>query len=161
MPTTSFHFLYPPRSHALPTTLLDALRARGLRVTPQRAIILEAIEQLPGHMTAEQIYTHVQQVNSYINLATIYRTLELLLELDLMTEADMGTGATAYALHTHATHHHAVCRSCGRSFEFSHELFEPLTAALCLRYAFVADVDHTVIFGWCQSCTGHPQAAES
>ena len=44
----------------MPTILLDALRARGLRVTPQRAIILEAIEQLPGHMTAEQIYTHVQ-----------------------------------------------------------------------------------------------------
>lgn len=134
-------------------TLINSLKARGVRVTPQRAIILNVIEQMPGHMTAEEIYDHVQQVNSYVNLATVYRTLQLLRELDLVTEADMGTGASHYALRTHATHHHAVCRSCGRSIEFPHELMLPLIDMLHQTYGFVADADHTVLFGWCRSCT--------
>ena len=100
------------------TGLLDELKSRGYRVTPQRAIILEAIEKLPGHLTAEDVYAAVQKVNSYINLATVYRTLDLLKELDLITDADMGTGATQYALRSHGPHHHAICRVCGRSFEF-------------------------------------------
>jgi Fur family ferric uptake transcriptional regulator len=134
------------------TTLIDALKTRGVRVTPQRAIILNVIEQMPGHMTAEEIYDRVQQVNGYINLATVYRTLELLSELDLVTGADMGTGAAHYALHTHATHHHAVCRICGRSIEFPHELLLPLIDNLRLNYGFVADADHTALFGWCNNC---------
>ncbi len=138
-------------------TLIESLRSRGLRVTPQRAIILNAIEQMPGHMTAEQIYEQVQRVNSYVNLATVYRTLDLLRELDLVTEADMGTGATHYALHTHATHHHAVCRTCGRSLEFPHALLAPLLDALQSTYGFHPDADHTVIFGWCAACA--PAAA--
>jgi Fur family ferric uptake transcriptional regulator len=133
-------------------TLIDALKSRGLRVTPQRAIILNAIEQIPGHMTVEQIYEQVQRVNSYINLATVYRTLDLLRELELVTEADMGASATHYALHTHATHHHAVCRACGHSLEFPHELLSPLLDTLRTDYRFFADADHTVIFGWCDAC---------
>lgn len=134
-------------------TLLETLKQRGLRVTPQRAIILATIEQMPGHMTAEQIYEQVRRVNSYINLATVYRTLELLCELELVTQADMGTGATHFALHTHATHHHAVCRTCGCSIEFPHDLLTPLLDALHNHYQFHADADHTVIFGWCDGCT--------
>jgi Fe2+ or Zn2+ uptake regulation protein len=132
--------------------LIESLKSRGLRVTPQRAIILNTIEQIPGHMTAEQIYEQVQRVSSYINLATVYRTLDLLRALDLVTEADMGTGATHYALHTHATHHHAVCRTCGRSLEFPHALLAPLLDSLRTTYGFSADADHTVIFGWCAAC---------
>ncbi|MCB0162466.1 MAG: transcriptional repressor, partial [Caldilineaceae bacterium] len=71
--------------------LVRDLKLRGVRVTPQRAIILEAIEQLPGHMTAEEIYNAVQAVNAYISLATVYRTLDLLREMGLVTEARMGT----------------------------------------------------------------------
>jgi Fur family ferric uptake transcriptional regulator len=133
-------------------TLINALKTRGIRVTPQRAIILQAIEQIPGHMTVEDIFARVERVNSYINLATVYRTLDLLRELDLVTESDMGAGATHYALRTHATHHHAVCRSCGRSIEFPHEVLTPLIDLLRRDYHFVADADHTVLFGWCDGC---------
>ena len=76
-----------------PGFLLQELKRRGVRVTPQRAIILEAIEQMPGHITAEDVYVAVQQVNRYINLATVYRTLDLLRELDLIIETDMGASA--------------------------------------------------------------------
>ena len=132
--------------------LVEELKSRGLRVTPQRAIILEAIETQSGHLTAEEVFAAVQKVNSYINLATVYRTLELLRELDLITESDMGTGATHYALRSHGPHHHAICRTCGRSFEFSHHLLEPFLHQLADEHAFVADAHHIVIFGWCESC---------
>jgi Fur family ferric uptake transcriptional regulator len=136
--------------------LIEALKTRGIRVTPQRAIILDAIERLQGHITAEEVFGAVQRVNSYINLATVYRTLDLLKELDLVSEADMGTGATHYALRIHGIHHHAVCRTCGRTFEFPHELVAPMTSQLRECYHFVADADHTVIFGWCEGCLRPP-----
>ena len=71
------------------STLVDDLRTRGVRVTPQRAIILETIAQLPGHVTAEEIYAAVQEVSPYISLATVYRTLDLLKEIGLITESRM------------------------------------------------------------------------
>ena len=98
--------------------LVEQLKSRGIRVTPQRAIILDAIEHMAGHFTAEDVFAAVQKVSSYINLATVYRTLDLLKELDVVSDADMGTGATHFALRTHGPHHHAICRVCGRSFEF-------------------------------------------
>lgn len=133
-------------------SLIDALKERGMRVTPQRAIILEAMENLPGHVTAEEIFTVVKDVNAYVSLATVYRTLELLRELGLVTESHMGTGTTHYALHTHGTHHHAICRNCEMSIELPHDFFRTLAHQLEQDYGFVADTDHTVVFGWCRHC---------
>ena len=133
--------------------LVEELKRRGVRVTPQRAIILEAIEQMPGHITAEDVFTAVQRVNRYINLATVYRTLDLLRELDLIIETDMGASAVQFALCTHAAHHHAVCRRCGRSFEFPDDLLTPVIDGLATHYHFTADARHVVIFGWCKSCS--------
>jgi Fur family ferric uptake transcriptional regulator len=135
-----------------PHSLVARLRARGIRVTPQRAMILQAIETLPGHITAEEVHSAVQRNSPYVNLATVYRTLDLLRGLDLVTVANMGTGATHYALHTHATHHHAICRSCGRSLEFPPEMLDGFMESLEREYGFVAAANHIVIFGWCARC---------
>ena len=132
--------------------LVDEIKERGVRITPQRAIILEAIEEMPGHVTAEEVYARVQQVNAYISLTTIYRTLDLLCELGLLTQTNMGTATTHYALHTHATHHHALCRSCGRTFELPDDLFAPVVDVLRDEHQFEADIDHLVVFGRCWTC---------
>ena len=79
--------------------LIDTVKAQGMRMTPQRAIIFDAIEKLEGHITAEDIFAEVQQVNPYINLATIYRTLELLQELDLITPTNLGQNQTYFVKH--------------------------------------------------------------
>lgn len=133
-------------------SLISDLKTRGLRVTPQRAIILEAIEGLAGHVTAEDIFAVVQQTSSYISLATVYRTLDLLKELGLITESNMGTGTTHYALISHGPHHHAVCRKCNRSIELPHNAFTPIVERLRSEYDFIADANHIVILGWCQEC---------
>ncbi len=132
--------------------LVEELRARGVRMTPQRAIILQTIEQLPGHLTAEEIYATVQETSPYISLATVYRTLDLLNEMGLISETRMGKTTTHYALKAHATHHHAVCRICQRTYELPDDLFAPLVERLAREYGFVADVDHAVIHGWCAQC---------
>ncbi len=140
------------RTMSSQANLLNELKGHGIRVTPQRAIILDVIGALTGHFTADDVFNAVQKVNNYINIATVYRTLELLTELDMVTESNMGAGATHYALHSHGPHHHAICRTCGRSLEFPHELLLSTFHRLQEQFGFVADAHHVVIFGWCTSC---------
>lgn len=140
--------------------LVEELKSHGIRVTPQRAIILDAMEDMAGHFTAEDVYAAVQKVSAYINIATVYRTLDLLKELEIITDADMGGGAMHYALRTHGPHHHAICRTCGRSFEFPHTLLEPAIDRLNDEFDFVADAHHVVIFGWCTCCLQKPTPPE-
>lgn len=131
-----------------PQNLIAELKDRGVRVTPQRAIILQAIESLKGHITAEQIFNEVHQVNSYISLATVYRTLDLLKEMGLLTESHMGTGTAHYALRTHGPHHHAVCRATQKTIELPPDFFDEVVQRLKEEYNFVVDDHHIVMFGW-------------
>ena len=140
------------RPNNQPSPLIAELRGRGLRITPQRVIILQAIESLSGHVTVEEIYTAVQEVNAYISLATVYRTLDMLKDLGLVAESNMGTSTTHYALRTHSDHHHAVCRICNRSIDLPLDYFESMARRLDNEHHFVADVNHLVILGWCREC---------
>lgn len=132
--------------------LIEQLQAKGLRVTPQRAIIFEAIEKLEGHMTAEEIFEQVQQVSPYISLATVYRTLELLQELHLINQTNFGRSQAYFALKDHGSHHHLVCHECGHIEEFSDEIFDPVRAELRRQYGFKVQTDHMSIFGVCKTC---------
>src|SRR5215510_13477406 len=115
-------------------TLIEELQARGMRVTPQRAIIFEAIEKLEGHITAEEIFEQVQKVNPYVSLATVYRTLELLMELNLINQTNFGRSQTYFALKDHGPHHHLVCSECGFIEEFSDTIFNPIRMELEKQY---------------------------
>jgi len=141
--------------------LIDKLREFGVRITPQRAIILEVIEDLTGHLTAEEIFAEVQKINAYISLATVYRTLDLLKSMGLISEANLGSATTYYAVRDHGTHHHAVCRVCHKTIELPHELFEPIADALRTKANFKADVNHLVVFGWCESCAPQTECGEN
>lgn len=142
-------FNHPMNSQS---SLVKELQARGMRVTPQRAIIFEAIEKLEGHLTAEDIFAQVQDVNAYISLATVYRTLELLQELNLITPTNLGGSQTFFALKDHGSHHHLVCLECGNIEEFSDDIFDPLRSRLEEEYGFQVRTDHMSLFGICQQC---------
>ncbi len=141
--------------------LIEQLQARGMRVTPQRAIIFEAIERLEGHITAEEIFEQVQQVNPYVSLATVYRTLELLQELDLINQTNFGRSQAYFALKDHGPHHHLVCSHCGQIEEFSDQVFDSVRADLQARYGFQAHTDHMSIFGLCRKCQEGKDAPDS
>jgi len=129
----------------------EELRARGYRVTPQRQLVLEAVTKLE-HATPEEIWGDVQQTARGVNISTIYRTLELLEQLGLVTHTHLGHGAPRYHLAAEAKHVHLVCSECGTVTELAPEAVGPLVSALDSHYGFETDVGHLTVFGRCSSC---------
>ena len=133
-------------------TLLDALREQGYRLTPQRMMVVEAIEASDDHISAEEIHARARATYPYINISTVYRTLELLKQRGLVTETDLGGGRFLYHPAGKASHHHLVCRNCGKVTDIDASVFEPLREDLMARYGFDAEFEHVAIFGTCRKC---------
>jgi Fur family transcriptional regulator, ferric uptake regulator len=131
----------------------EELRARGYRVTPQRQLVLEAISVL-DHATPEEIAERVQQTARGVNISTIYRTLELLDKIGLVTHSHLNHGAPTYHLASDANHAHLVCQNCGRITEVSPDGIKPLVVALQQGQGFETDVTHLTVFGRCADCRG-------
>jgi Fur family ferric uptake transcriptional regulator len=129
----------------------DELRARGYRVTPQRQLVLEAVTKLE-HASPEEIWADVQRTARGVNISTIYRTLELLEQLGLVTHTHLGHGAPRYHLAAEAKHVHLVCSECGKVTQVAPEAVSALVSALESRYGFETDVGHLTVFGRCASC---------
>ena len=136
----------------------DELRARGYRVTPQRQLVLEAVTALE-HATPEEICARVQQTARGVNISTVYRTLELLEQLGLVTHTHLGHGAPRYHIAAEAQHVHLVCRECGRVTELAPEAARPLVTALDKEHGFETDVGHLTVFGTCRDCRALAGAA--
>lgn len=132
--------------------LFAELRKQGHRLTPQREMIIEAVAHAGRHVTAEEVFGAVRAQTSAINLATVYRTLELLSELGLVSKIDVGTGSCAYAAPHHGSHCHLVCRRCRRVIEAECELISSLEAILLERYGFAPDLSHFTVYGLCREC---------
>ncbi|WP_329186474.1 Fur family transcriptional regulator [Actinacidiphila glaucinigra] len=135
------------------------LRQRGYRLTPQRQLVLEAVDALE-HATPDDILTEVRKTASGINISTVYRTLELLEELGLVSHAHLGHGAPTYHLADRHHHMHLVCRDCESVIEADVSVAEPLTAQLRETYGFETDMKHFAIFGRCADCVGKPRTPE-
>ncbi len=133
-------------------TLIEELRERGCRITPQREIIIEAIAHGGRHMTAEEIFEEVQKRTRSVNIATIYRTLDFLVEEGLASRTDLGGGREIYCSRQHGPHIHLVCSHCGRVTEADGHLIESLGEQLRTRHDFSANLHHASIFGACAEC---------
>jgi Fur family transcriptional regulator, ferric uptake regulator len=129
----------------------DTLRASGYRVTPQRQLVLEAVSRLE-HATPEEIFADVQKTARGVNVSTVYRTLELLEQLGLVTHTHLFHGAPRYHLATEAQHVHLVCHRCGQIIEVDKGTVRPLVTALEEAEGFQTDVGHLTIFGLCAGC---------
>jgi Fur family ferric uptake transcriptional regulator len=132
--------------------MVQALKARGLRLTPQRQMILEAIEASRGHVSAELIRAQVAARFPQVNISTVYRTLDLLQHLGLMTHTHFDDGIAQYHLATEEPHQHMVCRRCGQEREIEVSILQPLDRHLRERYGFEADLAHFAIVGLCAKC---------
>jgi len=129
------------------------LREKGYRLTPQRMMVLEAIEASADHISAEEIYTRVVARYPHVNISTVYRTLELLKKLELVTETDMGGGRYRYHPADKGHHHHLICSRCGRTIDLEESVLQPLRDTLRQQYHFEADLRHLGIFGVCRQCS--------
>ena len=133
-------------------TLIGTLRERGYRITPQREMIVEIIAHSGRHMTAEEVFEEVQARTQAVNVATVYRTLELLVEEGLTSQADLGDGRVVFATCHHGPHIHLLCRHCGHVIDADAEPFAPLFQHLQDEYEFVCYPKHFVIYGLCTGC---------
>ena len=133
-------------------TLIQSLRNSGCRITPQREMIIEAVAHAAGHASAEQVYAQVRERTKAVNLATVYRTLDLLVEKGLASRLNLGDGRVAYATRQHGPHIHLVCRQCGATFLAETSLLERLDEQLSAEYGFRADLQHLSMVGLCADC---------
>ena len=127
------------------------LRGKGYRLTPQRELVLRAVDRL-GHATPDEVLAAVHEESQAVNISTVYRTLELLEELGLVKHNHISDRAPTY--HSTATpdHLHLVCRSCGAVTEVAPEVIEPMTDTLRCDYGFDTDIGHLTVFGTCREC---------
>lgn len=141
-------------SNREPDPRIAALRARGLRLTPQRLAVLDAAREVGGHQTADAIFARVRATHPYVSRVTIYRALAWLKGQGLVSETDLGGGQIEYEPVGARRHHHLVCLRCGVRQEFPDDLVAPLDAALRARYGFAPRIDHLALFGLCRECQG-------
>ena len=139
---------------ALPAPEFAAhLHAQGYRLTPQRQLILEAVQEADDHITPDEVYERVHRWNPAISRATIYRTLDFLCEQRLIHALYWG-GQMYYEIVDDQPHHHLVCRICGVMVECEHDLLQVLFEAVEKQHGFTIDMDHVALFGLCPQCRG-------
>ena len=146
---------------SLPSSLADELRARGLRLTAQRQLVLEAVYRL-GHATPDEIVEAVAaDGGGGVPVSTVYRALEALQELGLVGHTHVDHRAPSYHLAEHATHLHVVCQECGQISSVDPTLLDAAAERLAADLGFTVDVGHVALSGTCRACaerarTEHP-----
>jgi Fur family ferric uptake transcriptional regulator len=129
----------------------ERLHAAGHRLTPQRALVLEAVESL-GHATPDEVYAEVRRQSPTINLSTVYRTLELLDELGVIRHAHLSDRAPTYHARSDHEHVHLVCRGCQKVISLGAQRVETALAAVLSDADFTPDYGHLTVFGRCGDC---------
>ena len=132
--------------------VVEALRQAGYRLTPQRMMVLQAITEGKGHLTAEAIHQRAIKIYPYLDIATVYRILQLLKRLHLVTEIDLGGESARYEVAEADKHHHMVCRACGRTFDLSPSYLDEFRSRLVSEFGFEPDLEHFAIGGLCARC---------
>lgn len=144
---------HPHTSSTTTDDLATQLRSRGMRVTAQREQVLAAVRRL-GHATPDQICETV----SGVDVATIYRTLELFEQLGLVRHAHLGHGAPSYRP-AEDEHSHVVCHHCGRVINVDPAVVDALESRLYDDFGFTLDRSHLTVFGTCRQCGPEQKAA--
>lgn len=137
----------------------ELLKANGLKVTTQRIVILEVLEDRPNeHLTAEEIYECVKEKYPEIGLATVYRTIQLLSELNLIDKLNLDDGFVRYEIGKQGNgvpshhHHHLICLGCGKVLTFQDDLLETLEQKIQSTMNFQIKDHEVKFYGYCEAC---------
>lgn len=133
-------------------TIIDTLRSRGYRITPQREILVDILAHAGRHLSAEEIFSELQKRTRVTNISTVYRTLDVLWEEGIACRNDLSEGRIVYATNEHGPHIHLVCRRCNHVHEAGPEVLAQLGSEIQAQYDFEADLQHLSIFGTCAGC---------
>ena len=134
--------------------LADALRERGLHLTLQREAIYETVLGCPGHICAEHVLAVANASHPGLRMdkATVYRTLDLLVELGLVSEHECGNGPSQYEPASRGPHSHLLCERCGRLINLDGDIATEVRERLLARHGFIASLGSHPILGLCGNC---------
>lgn len=121
-------------------------------MTPQRLMIVRALRHAGGHISATQILEQVREMYPFVDVSTVYRTLDVLKRIRLATSTDMGGGDVVFEWRPEEPHHHLICSGCGYVYELGHAYLDDLAAKVDRDFGFAPDLDHFAIFGLCRGC---------
>lgn len=143
----------------------DLLWEKGLKVTSQRLMVLNILSTHGDeHLTVEEIYDLAKEESPEIGLATIYRTVQVLLELHVIEKVTFDDGFARYELNGEETgsghrHHHAICTQCGKVYSLETDLLDTLEKQVFKSLGFEV-TDHEVkLYGLCSACRRKAQNA--
>jgi Fur family ferric uptake transcriptional regulator len=137
-------------------SLAESVRASGRRLTLQRRLVLEAVERARHHVTAEEIARRVRIRYPSIGPSTVYRNLEALESLGLVTHTHLDDRVTRWHRADTHPHGHLVCRDCGRETEIRPTLLDAMAKRLRAEHRFEPDLAHSAIVGICHRCRDVP-----
>lgn len=132
--------------------LIDRMRHKGLRVTRQRVLVVQALCELSGHASAEKVYERVVVHRRDVDLSTVYRTLERLRDVRILSQTDLGRGCVEFEVVSDQPHHHLICHVCGAVQDLPHAYVATLASAIRHDLGFEPTLDHLAVFGLCAKC---------
>ncbi|MGB7063441.1 MAG: Fur family transcriptional regulator [Candidatus Zixiibacteriota bacterium] len=131
----------------------EYLNSKDLKLTKEREAVLREIFLHPGHLEAEELAQNLRKKRKRASRATIYRTLDLLVESGIVRKVDLGHGHSHYELELdHPHHEHMICLKCGRVLEFSDKAIEKALSRLCRTSGFEHTSHRFQVFGHCDRC---------
>jgi Fur family transcriptional regulator, ferric uptake regulator len=138
--------------------IVQILRQHGERITIQRHLVIQALIDTHAHMTVSGISEHIQTRHNVHDLAepTIYRILQWLKELKLVSQTDMAASGIVYQIIGSEHHHHLVCLNCARTVDLADTIFDDIRTQLVSEQGFHARIDHMAIYGYCSDCRLQP-----
>jgi len=134
-------------------TARDELRARGLRWTPQRRLLLSVLAEAKGHVTATELIDRCRAADPQTIPSTVYRTLDVLEEIGLVRHGHGADGREEFHVLPRTEHGHLHCRSCGRGWEIGAAEAAALLGRLKAERGFGADLSHLTVVGICRDCS--------
>lgn len=133
-------------------TVHERMRARGMRWTPQRRLLLSVLADSKGHVTAGELLDRCRATDPETTPSTVYRTLDVLEELGVVRHAHGADGREEFHVLPKDEHGHLTCTGCGRTWEVDATEAGQLTRALADSHGFEVDLSHLTIVGLCTDC---------
>lgn len=134
----------------------EIFKQKGFKLTTQRRAVLDVIAENEGkHLSSEEIYQQVKCKYPEIGLATIYRTLQLLEQIGVLSKLNFDDGCNRYEFadkNNKHKHHHLICLQCEKVIEFQEDLLEDLEKEILIRNNFLVSNHSVKFYGYCDEC---------
>jgi Fe2+ or Zn2+ uptake regulation protein len=133
-------------------SLTESLHTSGRRLTRQRQLVMQVLQDNPGHLEVEAVYALAKASDPNVSLATVYRTLAVLKEMGLVQDHTLGEDHAHFEAAPEKPHYHFTCQKCGRVIEFDAPQVKQVVHTLSRREGLLVTDVHLFLSGYCAKC---------